>query len=159
MMEVYILRHGSAENAPPGRPDSGRELTDEGRDKTAAVAKMARRAGVKLTAIISSPYTRARQSAAIAAKELQFEGEIITAKELTPDSAPEAVWNVLRDHREGAALLAGHEPLLSHLISYLLAAPSLRIEMKKSAMVRIDIDSFGPAPHGVLRWMILPKLA
>jgi hypothetical protein len=31
--------------------------------------------------------------------------------------------------------------------------------MKKSAMVRVDVDTVGPAPHGILRWMITPKLA
>jgi hypothetical protein len=31
--------------------------------------------------------------------------------------------------------------------------------MKKSALVRIDVDSLRGAPHGVLRWMLVPKLA
>jgi len=35
----------------------------------------------------------------------------------------------------------------------------LRIEMKKSAMARVDVDAVRPAPHGILRWMITPKLA
>jgi hypothetical protein len=31
--------------------------------------------------------------------------------------------------------------------------------MKKSAMARVDVDSVRPTPHGILRWMITPKLA
>jgi phosphohistidine phosphatase len=58
-MELYIFRHGIAEEAAFGRPDSARQLTDEGRKKTAAVAKMARRADVRPSLIISSPYDRA----------------------------------------------------------------------------------------------------
>jgi phosphohistidine phosphatase SixA len=56
-------------------------------------------------------------------------------------------------------LLAGHEPLLSQLTAFLLSTPALQLEMKKSTMVRIDVEGFRPAPHGVLRWMITPALA
>ena len=42
-MELYLFRHGIAEDAPPGRADSTRALTPEGRERTAAVVKMARR--------------------------------------------------------------------------------------------------------------------
>jgi hypothetical protein len=38
-------------------------------------------------------------------------------------------------------------------LAHLLAAPGLRVEMKKAAMMRIDLESFGAAPHGTLRWM------
>ena len=77
-----------------------------------------------------------------------------------PHGSPEAVWSELRDYRaESAILITGHEPLLSRLVAHLLAAPGLRVEMKKAAMVRIDVESFGAAPRGTLRWMITPKLA
>ena len=32
-MEVYLLRHGIAENRRPGRADAERKLTDEGKEK------------------------------------------------------------------------------------------------------------------------------
>jgi phosphohistidine phosphatase len=160
MMEIYLFRHGIAEDAAAGEPDSSRKLTGEGKQKTAAVARMARRANVRPSAIISSPYARALETANIAAKELGFEEKVITASELVPHGTPEHVWDAIRERRdEQAILLAGHEPLLGHLVSYLLASPALRVEMKKSALVRIDVDSLRGAPHGVLRWMLVPKLA
>ena len=48
--------------------------------------------------------------------------------------------------------------MLSRLVAHLLGAPALRVEMKKAAMVRIDVESFGAMPHGTLRWMITAKL-
>ncbi len=159
-MEIYVFRHGIAEDAAAGEPDSSRKLTDEGKEKTAAVAKMARAANVRPSAILSSPYIRAVETARIAAKELEFEGKLITAPELVPHGSPENVWNVIRERREDdSILLAGHEPLLSRLVAYLLASPALQVEMKKSALVRIDVDSLRGAPHGILRWMLVPKLA
>ena len=40
-MQIYLLRHGIAENAGPGQPDSERALTAEGREKLLRVLKRA----------------------------------------------------------------------------------------------------------------------
>jgi phosphohistidine phosphatase len=159
-MEIYLLRHGVADDGQPGSPDSGRELTEEGRKKTAEVVKLARRSGVRPTLILTSPYARARQTARIAAEQLEYDGQVLAVESLVPHGSPEGVWQDLRDHGdETAVLLAGHEPLLSRLVAYLLNAPALRVEMKKAGLVRIDIETVRAHPHGILRWMIVPKLA
>ncbi len=159
-MELYLFRHGIAEDAPPGRSDSSRALTDAGRERSVAVAKMAREAGVAPSLIASSPYLRAMQTAEAAAKEFGYTGDVMRLPSLVPHGTPEEVWSDIRDLRgETAVVLAGHEPLISHLAAYLLNAPSLKVDMKKSAMLRIDLETAGTAPRGVLRWMIIPKLA
>jgi phosphohistidine phosphatase len=158
-MELYLFRHGIAEDAPPGSPDSARELTEEGREKAGDVVKLARKAGVRPSLIVSIPYVRARQTARIAAEELGYDGQVLPLESLVPHSSPDNVWKDLRDHAdEAAVLLAGHEPLLSRLAAYLLNSPSLRVEMKKAALVRIDIETVRPQPHGILRWMIVPRM-
>jgi phosphohistidine phosphatase len=157
-MELYLFRHGIAEDAKPGRPDANRPLTDEGRKKVAEVVKAARRAGVEPSLIVSSPYVRALETARIASEVFEYKGEIVRTEALVPHGSPEKMWAELRDYHEQTAIfIAGHEPLLSHLVSLLLASPALRVDMKKAAMVRIDVESFGAMPHGTLRWMITAK--
>jgi phosphohistidine phosphatase len=159
-MELYLFRHGIAEDSSPGHSDSSRALTDAGRERTAAVAKMARDAGVAPSLIATSPYLRAVQTAEVAAKAFSYSGDLLRLPSLVPHGTPEAVWSDIRDLRdEAAVLLAGHEPLMGHLAAYLLNAPSLQVDMKKSAMLRIDFVTLGASPRGVLRWMIIPKLA
>jgi phosphohistidine phosphatase len=159
-MEIYLFRHGIADDGQPGAPDSSRELTDDGRKKTAEVVKLARKAGVRPTLILTSPYARARQTARIAAEQLEYDGQVLPVESLVPHGSPEGVWQDLRDHGdEPAVLLAGHEPLLSRLVAYLLNAPALRVEMKKAGLVRVDIETMRAHPHGILKWMIVPKLA
>jgi phosphohistidine phosphatase len=159
-MELYVIRHGIAEDARAGSPDSARELTDEGREKVAAVAKMARRAGVEPSLIISSPYVRAVQTAKVAAEEFGYSGHVLKTETLVPFGTPKSVWDELRDHAgEAAILVAGHEPLLSQLVAYLLGAPSTEVEMKKATLVRIDLSAARPIPKGTLRWMITARLA
>ncbi len=121
---------------------------------------MARDAGVSPSLIASSPYLRAMQTAEIAAKEFGWKADILRLPSLVPHGTPEAVWGDIRDLRaESAVVLAGHQPLMSYLAAYLLNAPGLIVDMKKSALLRIDVASLGPTPRGTLRWMVVPKLA
>ena len=158
-MQIYLLRHGIAEDAKPGRPDSERPLTSEGRDKLRRVLKRARTADLDPSLILSSPYRRALETAAVAAEVLGYKGEIVRTGALVPESSPEDSWEEIRSRKdERAILLASHEPLMSSLAAFLLDSPALQVDMKKAALVRIDCDRFGPKPSGVLKWMLTPGL-
>ncbi|MDP9169782.1 MAG: phosphohistidine phosphatase SixA, partial [Acidobacteriota bacterium] len=89
-----------------------------------------------------------------------YEGEILIAQSLVPHGTPEEVWQDIRGHAgENSILLAGHEPLMSQLAAWLLNAASLRVDVKKSALLCIEADALRPVPHGILRWMAIPRLA
>jgi phosphohistidine phosphatase len=159
-MELYLLRHGIAEDHAASGHDADRALTDDGRKKLRHVLSRARKASVTPTLILSSPLKRAFETAEIAANELGYSSEISITNSLTPDSSPHRVWTEVRAHRdEPAILLAGHEPLFSATVAWFLGSPRSMVEFKKAALVRIDFDSLGPEPRGVLQWMITPKLS
>jgi phosphohistidine phosphatase len=159
-MELYLLRHGIAEDRASTGRDQDRALTEEGRQKLHRVLKRAASAGVSPSLIISSPYKRALETAEIAASELKYEGKILRSGTLIPDSSPPSVWSEVREHRsEPSILLAGHEPLFSSTVAWLLGSTQEMVEFKKGALVRIDVLSFGAQPQGVLQWMLTPKLA
>jgi len=152
-MEIYLLRHGIAED---GSPDSARALTAEGKEKLRRVLK---RAPVKPSLILTSPYRRAVETAEIAAEVLGYDGDIERAEPLTPNGSPAAVWEEIRARKnENAILLASHEPLMSATAAFLLGVPGLHVDMKKAGLVRVDVDRFGPQPSGVLKWMLTPAV-
>lgn len=156
-MEIYLLRHGIAEDRQPGGPDADRALTGEGRDKLRRVLKRARAAGAAPTLIFSSPLRRAKETAEIAAGLLHYQGRIVETRALVPEASPYDIWEDLRTRKdETAVLLASHEPLMSSLAAFLLDSPALQVDMKKGALVRVDCDRFGPRPKAVLKWMITP---
>jgi phosphohistidine phosphatase len=155
-MELYLLRHGIAEDH--AATDADRRLTEEGRQKLRRVLKRAAAAGVAPTLIISSPYKRALETAEIAAQELGYKAEILHSGSLVPDSSPPSVWSEIKEHRsEQAILLAGHDPLFSSTVAYLLGSTHQMVDFKKAALVRIDLHSFA-APQGILQWMLTPKV-
>jgi phosphohistidine phosphatase len=159
-MQIYLLRHGIAEDAGPGRPDSERALTSEGREKLRRVLKRVRIADVSPDVILSSPYRRAVETAEVAADVLGYKGKVVRTRALVSEASPSEVWGEIRSRKdERSILLASHEPLMSSTVAFLLGSPALQVDMKKAALVRIDCDSLGPEPRGVLKWMITPALA
>src|ERR1700722_6817162 len=154
-MEIYLLRHGIAENGRPGGRDSDRALTAEGREKLRRILKRAHQAGVQPSLILASPYVRAVETAEIAAEALEYRGQIVKTQALVPDASPQDAWDEICSRRtEAAILLASHEPLMSSLAAFLLSSPGLQVEMKKGALARVDCEHFGPEPHGTLKWML-----
>lgn len=159
-MQVYLLRHGIAEDTQIGKSDAERKLTQEGRQRLRETLRIAANAEVKPSLILTSPLVRAVETAAIARDVLRYSGEILQTKALVPNAQPEQAWDEIRVHRdETELLLVGHEPLFSQLAAYLLGASKLRIDFKKGALLRLDFESIGLKPHGTLRWFLTSKLA
>jgi len=158
-MQIYLLRHGIAEDGKPGRPDSERALTDEGRTRLRRVLRRARSADVAPTLILSSPYRRAVETAEVAADVFRYAGDMVRSKAFVPEASAEQAWEEIRLYSgESAILVSSHEPLMSATAAYLLGCTGLQLDMKKAALVRIDVERFGEAPRGILKWMITPGL-
>jgi phosphohistidine phosphatase SixA len=97
------------------------------------------------------------ETAAVAVEVLGYKGEIVRVQALTPEASPYDTWEEIRDRKdEPSILLASHEPLMSSLAAFLLDSPSMIVDMKKGALVRIDCDRIGPKPRGILKWMLTP---
>jgi phosphohistidine phosphatase len=168
-MELYLLRHGLAQHGlAEQRPaeersathrDSDRVLTAEGIVQLQRVMELARDAGVRPSLIASSPYARAKQTAAIAARTLEYRGKVLHSPAFAPDSSPFRAWEEVRAHDgETSLLVAAHEPLLSSTVAWFAGSTREMIRFVPAAMVRIDFAVLGPHPQGVMRWMISPEL-
>ncbi len=159
-MQVYLLRHGIAEEGSTGRSDAGRQLTADGRKKLRQVLEAAADAGVAPSLILTSPLQRALQTAEIARHVLGYKQQILHTKALAPGSTVEQVWEEIRVHRdESSILLVGHNPLFSDLAAYLMGSKTAQIHFKKGAIMRVDLESFLSQPKGTLRWYLTAKLA
>jgi phosphohistidine phosphatase len=158
-LTIYVLRHGIAEERRKGRPDATRALTAAGKQKLRAVLRRANEIGVSPDTILTSPLTRALETAEMAAEVLGCRKKPVVTKTLLPSSSPGRVWKEVSGIRTSSVLIAGHEPLLSQVISFLLQCPALQVDLKKGALVRVDMASSESGPGGTLKWMLTPKLA
>lgn len=159
-MQIYLLRHGIAEDQKPGGRDEDRELTPEGKKKLQDVLRAARQAEVSPSLILTSPLRRAIQTAELAAGVLGYKDDLLRTKALEPGSSTKCVWEEVRVHKNVRELMmVGHEPLFGSLTAYLLGTPALQMDFKKGAVARVDVEQFGPEPRGVLKWYLIAKLA
>lgn len=170
-MRLYLMRHGRAESrADWTAPDAGRPLTDEGRARTASAARGLASLEVAPAVVLTSPFERARETAAIVAAALGMPLELEPALEPGADLA--ALAALLAAHTGAAGLLVvGHEPDLSTLVGELIGGKrGARVEMKKGACACVDLPASalrkaaGAAERlagaGTLCWLLTaPQLA
>ena len=152
-MKLYFLRHGLADWPEwDVARDHERPLTKEGLKKMKAEAKTIATLDLQLDAILSSPNTRAFQTADIVAKELGLEVQIEPL--LAPGFDLDRLAELLRAYTaERSLLLTGHEPSFSAVISHLIG--NGRLQMKKGALARVDVNS---ELQGELVWLLQPKI-
>ena len=159
MLELYLIRHGVAEERGEDWPDdSKRPLTPEGISRLQKAARGLTAIGVTFDQIVSSPLVRARQTADVFAQDLKGKPPIATSDALAPAGAPPAVIQEITKHvRKARVALVGHEPNLGELAGLLIGARR-PLEFKKGGICRIDFDMLPPKGGGMLRWFLTPKM-
>jgi phosphohistidine phosphatase len=157
--ELYLIRHGVAEERGEAWPDDTRRpLTDEGMSSLRKAARGLVRLGVEFDVVLTSPLVRARQTADIIAAAFNTRPPIVVIDSLTPDGSPQAVITDLEKHvRRERLALVGHEPSIGELAARLCGSRR-PLEFKKGAVCRIDLESLPPAGPGRLRWFLTPKI-
>ena len=119
-MLLYIVRHGIAidREDPKCPPDPERYLSEEGVEKTKAVAKGLASLRVAPGLFVTSPYTRAVQTAEIFADTLDYAKQKIRRTDLLlPGSEPSYLFRELGKQKQASAVfLFGHAPQLDDVI-------------------------------------------
>ncbi|HKO54602.1 MAG TPA: phosphoglycerate mutase family protein [Thermoanaerobaculia bacterium] len=146
---VVLLRHGIAE-APGGGPDETRELTDEGHRRMKQIARGLARI-FEAEAIISSPLTRAVQTATWVGKAYDF--GVTASDALRPEGDPAAVRALIDGTDARRIILVGHEPSLTAAMQA-LANVQGALELKKGGCYAVR---FTDADGARLEWMLPPR--
>lgn len=155
MSSLYFLRHGRADRSAWSGDDRLRPLTEDGRRRLRLQAQAYARMKLGIERIVSSPLTRARETAEIVAAQLGL--PVILEPGLAIGCDWEGLVRVLKAHPGRCRLLVGHEPDFSSLIGRLVGAPRGAIVMKKGGLARVDLltqDSL----RGELVWLLPPRL-
>jgi phosphohistidine phosphatase len=151
-MQLYILRHGhAAARADLTADDADRPLTEEGKALMAHEAATLRRLAVKPDLIITSPLTRARQTAEIIAAGLDAEERVIDDARVGEGFGAKRLRRMLAEHDDaGSIMVVGHEPDLSVVIRKLTGA---HVVCGKGSLARIDLPDMAAA-QGTLVWLL-----
>ncbi len=157
-MDIYLLRHASAGQYSPGANDDKRTLDKTGEQQSHDVGRALAALDVEPDAIISSPLTRAMQTAEIVASELGHKDKIVTDEALRPEASYEAFDGLLaRYAKQKAIMLVGHNPSMTEFLVRMLSGNHTAqfIDFKKGAVAKVEKDGSQPA---VLKWCLTPKV-
>lgn len=164
-MHLYLVRHGIAEDREEFKKldldDRLRPLTNKGRKKLRKIAIEMKEHVERLDWIVTSPLSRARQTAETFA-EIYTDTPIVEATELSPETSPSAFFNWLREnakHRK-KIMAIGHEPHLGLLASWLLTQKNERfISFKKGGVACLFLPrALGHGPREIeLEWLLPPR--
>ena len=160
-MQLYIVRHGIAiDREDPKCPaEAERYLTEEGVEKTRQVAKGIAALGIHADLMVSSPYVRAMQTAAIFAAALDYpKSKIRSTDSLLPGAEPAAILRELaREKNASSVFCFGHAPHVDGLLAGALGAPHHITSMKKAGVALVELKRLSP-PNGQVVWLLTPKL-
>jgi phosphohistidine phosphatase len=158
-MKLFILRHAVAEERRPDFPDSKRALTEKGRAELKRALLGMKKLKVRPEAIVSSRYRRAWDTAVEASLTLLGEERVSQCDALKPGGAPAAVWAALKHYSSlDSLMIVGHEPLLSEFAAFVLSSPQMSIKLKKSGLIRIDVNGLGGnRVSAEFRWLLTPQ--
>jgi phosphohistidine phosphatase len=153
-MQLYLLRHADAGDPEAWQgPDAARPLSDKGRKQSKRLGEHLAGIGFSADAFITSPKIRAAETAQIVADRLK--ATVSIDERLAGPLEVESVDAILDEAGDPTrAVLVGHDPDFSELLTLLCAAAG--VTMRKGALARVEIDRPLRAGAGTLRWLLPP---
>jgi phosphohistidine phosphatase len=152
---VYIVRHAEAVEASDTLRDEWRYLTEKGRSVAETMGAAIAGAGPKPRLTITSPLTRAVQTAELLAENACRRNVVIASELLLPGGDIPAVIAYLKGCRAKRVMLVGHEPQLGLLATTLLRREEKTISLQKGACVALKFSPGKDKPANFL-WYLAP---
>jgi len=159
-MVIYFLRHANAgpKQFSDAAKDEKRPIDKVGEVQCHDVGRALAFLGVAANVVISSPLTRAMQTAEIVAQEIGYEEKIVVDPALRPEATFEQFKALLNRHKDKPAIMVvGHDPSMTEFVNRVLSngTPLAVVEMKKGGVAKVEKELRRPA---ALRWLLTPKV-
>ena len=158
-MRLLVFRHGIAEEHAADGTDASRALSAQGVERTRAAAGGLARISDPLDVILTSPRTRAVQTAEAAAAAFACAVEVL---ETLSGGPPDETLRALAKRGEQSVMIVGHEPMLSELIEQVCTGDRRVgfVDMRKAGCACIDVvlQPSGEATAATLLWLATPRM-
>lgn len=161
-MDVYVLRHGKAEERSlTVKGDSKRELTEAGKKELQSIAKAIKNLDIKFDCIVSSPLLRAKQTAEIALSHVKSKKRsIVIWNELKPESEVKEIFKKLSTLKpDYSVLIVGHAPVLNEMIGSMISPMNhdVSISLRKGGFAHVECSVKASTVIGTLKIIMTPK--
>lgn len=159
-MKCYLIRHAIADTLPPGSEmkDFDRALTPQGRKRMERVSAGLTELGFAPQHIVTSPLTRARQTAVLLARRFTF-AQLRVEPQLAPEGSFKRLVKAFNETVADEVALVGHQPDLGQLASWLLTGSrhDCQLPFKKGGVACLDLGDQMQPGRATLHWFLTPK--
>jgi phosphohistidine phosphatase len=159
MKSLYLLRHAKSSWKEPGLQDFDRPLNNRGREAAPLVGKFIQKSNLRIDLLLSSPATRARQTAALVKEAAGLSAELLYDERIYEADAARLL-DVVKQAADSAdaLMLVGHNPGMEELLE-LLTGEGQPMPTAALACVSLDVEKWSKvrAGAGHLEWLVRPK--
>lgn len=153
-MEIWIGRHGQAEDPDQACDDFSRKLTCPGRQQILEIGSFLSNRRLIPDEIWHSPLCRAEETAAAYATCWGNVPKLVVTEELAPGMSAHRLVAAMARSVADVVLCVGHQPDVSRAVSEL--AGGARIEFAPGTVVGIELNDSFSTHSSFLKWAISP---
>lgn len=151
-LELWLMRHGEAEDADRAGSDAERGLTERGRRQCAAVGRWLAERAEPPQLILHSPLKRARQTAEVLANGVALQEE----PELGPGMRSERLLGLLNGLGLTRVVCVGHQPDIGECLK--ACSESHRVQIPPGTLAVVTFSTtIATVGGGVLRGLLDPR--
>lgn len=154
-MKIYLVRHAGAVERSEAVEEGTRWLTVTGRKTMRKAASRLRKMRVRPGLIITSPLTRAVQTAELLMAAVGSHAELVADNLLSEGTAEQLQELILSINGDGTLMLVGHEPLLSQTAALLLGR-GLSVSFAKGGCLYLELRT-KPGKPAKFKWYAAPS--
>jgi phosphohistidine phosphatase len=164
-MQLFLLRHAEAD--PDAASDEERALTEKGSNQAESVGKFCLAHEFVPGMILSSPLTRAEETARLVARELDRPKLVKIADFLRAGMTVEQAFSGIREclidlmkrekySEKVSIMLVGHEPDFSDLAGALIGGRSGSVHFRKATLMGVSLQELKPGA-GTIEFLLPVK--
>jgi len=156
-MILYVMRHAEAVEGSETMQDEWRYLTEKGRSVAENTSSSIARIGRKPRLTVTSPLTRAVQTAEIAAEKACRKNVVVASELLLPGADISELITYLKGCSDAKrVMVVGHEPQLGSLVATLLGREDVEVSLKKGACVALELVPDKDEKPADFLWYLVP---
>jgi len=152
-MALYLVQHGKNLQK---EMDIRKGLSEEGIADVKRIADVARQYGIKVSKILHSGKTRARQTAQIFASLLNVQSEIEEIEGIKP--LDDVVKIAEKIDVSQNIMLVGHLPFMEKLTSYLVVGSDEKAIFKFQNGGIVCLDKESDSQSWIIKWTLMPDI-
>jgi phosphohistidine phosphatase len=154
MKDLLMIRHSKTEMM--ANSDMERELTEQGMASAVTLGRMFHESGISANIIVSSPAARAKKTAQLIARGINYQESAIITDKLLYHASPEEIVSFIQnfDNNIKSLIIVGHNPIILRAINMLGTKRVARLQTSHAVKFQFDTDSWKEVGSDTCKHMI-----